>query len=372
MKRLATALTCVLLTSSAWAQNSPVRDLAVPTFSTEDIKSTGPNGEPAVSTTKLTLTDEDRQKLKNGHFKVAMAFHMLSNEMNSTELTAMKQTFADLGVNVVGVTDAQMKVERQVGDVESLMALHPDALLSIPIDPVSTESSYRAAAAAGAKLVFIENIPAHMTAGKDYVSCVAADNYGNGMAAADIMAEALGGKGEVGIVFFDANFWVTNQRAEGFKHRIASNYPNIKIVAEGGFTDGNKVTEVADGILANHPKINGIFAVWDVPAEGVIASAKSAGRDDLVITTIDLGANAARLIAENGMIKGLGAQRPYDQGVAIATVTAYGLINKPAPAFVASPPLPVVRANLLQAWREAYHQAPPKELVDIMQNGTKQ
>jgi ribose transport system substrate-binding protein len=356
-----------LLTSAAWGQSAPVKELAVPAYSTEDIKSTGPNGEPAVSATKLELTDEERQKLKNGHFKVAMAFHMLSNEMNSTELVALKDTFAKLGVNVVGVTDAQMKVEQQVGDIESLMALHPDALLSIPIDPVSTESSYRAAEKAGAKLVFIENISAHMVAGRDYVSCIAADNYGNGMGAADIMAEALGGKGEVGIVFLDANFWVTNQRAEGFKYRIKTKYPDIKIVAEGGFTDGNKVTEVADGMLANHPKINGVFAVWDVPAEGVMASAKSAGRNDLVITTIDLGANAARLIAEGGMIKGLGAQRPYDQGVAIAMATAYGLIGKPAPAFVAVPPLPVVRVNLLEAWRQAYHQEPPKELVDLVQ-----
>ena len=349
MKSFITILSCVLLTSAAWGQSSPVKELSVPAFSTEDIKSTGPNGEPAVSATKLELTDEDRQKLKDGHFKVAMAFHMLSNEMNSTELVAMKDTFTKLGVNVVGVTDAQMKVEQQVGDIESLMALHPDALLSIPIDPVSTESTYRAASKAGVKLVFIENISAHMVAGKDYVSWIAADNYGNGMAAADVMGEALGGKGEVGVVFLDANFWVTNQRAEGFKYRIKTKYPDIKIVAEGGFTDGNKVTEVADGMLANHPKINGVFAVWDVPAEGVMAAAKSAGRNDLIITTSDLGANAARLIAEGGMIKGLGAQRPYDQGVAIATATAYGLIGKPAPAFVAVPPLPVVRANLLEA-----------------------
>ena len=119
MKSFITILSCVLLTSAAWGQSSPVKELSVPAFSTEDIKSTGPNGEPAVSATKLELTDEDRQKLKDGHFKVAMAFHMLSNEMNSTELVAMKDTFTKLGVNVVGVTDAQMKVEQQVGDIES-------------------------------------------------------------------------------------------------------------------------------------------------------------------------------------------------------------------------------------------------------------
>ena len=139
MKSFITIFACVLFTSAALGQSAPVKELAVPAYSTEDIKSTGPNGEPAVSATKLELTDEERQKLKNGHFKVAMAFHMLSNEMNSTELVAMKDTFTKLGVNVVGVTDAEMKVEQQVGDIESSWRCILMRFSSIPIDPVSTE-----------------------------------------------------------------------------------------------------------------------------------------------------------------------------------------------------------------------------------------
>ena len=366
MKTRIGILALALLGTVALAPVASAAELAVPAFSTDDIKSTGPNGEPAVSATKLSLTDEEKQKLKDGHFKVAIASHMLSNEMNNTQLQAMRDTFGALGVEVVGVTDAQMKVETQVANIESLMALKPDAILSTPIDPVSTEASYRAAAKAGAKIVFIENIAANFKPGVDYVSAIAADNFGNGMAAADIMAEAIGGKGEVGVVFFDASFFVTTQRSEGFKYRIKEAYPDIKIVAEAGFTDQNRVSEVADGMLANHPNLAGVFAVWDVPAEGVMASAKSAGRNDLVITTIDLGANVARIIAEDGMVKGLGAQRPYDQGVAIAMATAYGLIGKPAPAFVAVPPLPVVRANLLDAWKEAYHTDAPQALADLV------
>ncbi|MCW2308989.1 substrate-binding domain-containing protein [Rhodobium gokarnense] len=366
MRKYLAVTACVLFASAMAAQSPLAKELSVPAYSTEDLKSTGPNGEPAASAMSLELTAEDRQKLKDGKFKVAFAFHMLSNEMTTTELAAIKDTFNELGVELVGVTDAQMKVETQVSNIESLMALQPDLLLSTPIDPISTAASYRAAAEQGAKLVFVENIAHGMVAGKDYVSCIAADNYGNGVAAADIMAEAIGGEGEVGVVFFDANFWVTDQRAEGFKDRIAEKYPNIKVVAEGGFTDQNRVTEVVDGILVNHPQIDGIFAVWDIPAEGTIAAAKSAGRGDLIVTTIDLGANAARIIAEDGMIKGLGAQRPYDQGVAIATTAAYALIDKKAPEFVAVPPLPVVRANLLKAWEEAYHEPAPDNIAELM------
>ena len=72
-------------------------------------------------------------------------------------------------------------------------------------------------------------------------------------------------------------------------------------------------------MLTSNPSIKGIWAVWDVPAEGVISAARTAGRDDLVITTIDLGENVAIDMASGGFVKGLGAQRPYDQGVTEAT-----------------------------------------------------
>jgi ribose transport system substrate-binding protein len=115
-------------------------------------------------------------------------------------------------------------------------------------------------------------------------------------------------------------------------------------------------------MLAAHPSLKGIWAVWDVPAEGVISSARTAGRDDLVITTIDLGKNVAMDMAHDGFVKGLGAQRPYDQGVIEALLAGYGLIGKKAPAFVALPALPVSKDNLLDAWQIVYRQSAPVEL----------
>ena len=53
-------------------------------------------------------------------------------------------------------------------------------------------------------------------------------------------------------------------------------------------------------MLIANPSIKGIWAVWDVPAEGVISAARTAGRDDLVITTIDLGENVAIDMAQDG------------------------------------------------------------------------
>ena len=63
----------------------------------------------------------------------------------------------------------------------------------------------------------MDNVPQGMTAGKDYVSVVSADNFGNGVISAHLMAKALGGKGEIGLIFHEADFFVTKQRYQGFK-----------------------------------------------------------------------------------------------------------------------------------------------------------
>lgn len=120
-------------------------------------------------------------------------------------------------------------------------------------------------------------------------------------------------------------------------------------------------------MLTKHPNLKGIFVVWDVPAEGALAAARSAGRNDLAITTIDLGTNVALDIAQGGMIKGLGAQLPYDQGVAEAILAAYALLGKETPPYVAVPALQVTKENILDSWKTVYQVDAP----NTIQNAAK-
>jgi ribose transport system substrate-binding protein len=89
-------------------------------------------------------------------------------------------------------------------------------------------------------------------------------------------------------------------------------------------------------------------------------------RDDLVVTTVDLGANVALSIARDGIVKGLGSQLPYHQGVAEAIVAAYSLLGKDAPSFVALPALRVTKENLAEAWRTVYRVDAPQEVLDAL------
>jgi ribose transport system substrate-binding protein len=230
---------------------------------------------------------------------------------------------------------------------------------------VATAAAYKKVAAAGVKLVFIGNTAKGMTVGKDYVSVVSADDYGNGVVSAHLMAKALGGKGEIGLVFHEADFFVTKQRYDAFKSTIASDYPDIKIVEEQGIAGpdfAGDAQSVANAMLSKHPTLAGIWGVWDVPAEGIMAAARASGRADLKIATEDLGKNVAIALAKNELVVGLGAQRPFDMGVTQVDLAAGALLGKKQPGYVAIPALPVEHSNVLEAWKQVYHQDAPADL----------
>lgn len=329
------------------------------------VLSKGPNGEEPTAAGEVELTADEIDQIKAKRATAAIVLHYAGNDWSNAQVDGLKAQFAEMGIDVIATTDANFKPEKQVSDIETVLAKKPDIIVSIPTDPVATADAYRKAAEQGVKLVFMDNVPQGFTPGEDYVSVVSADNYGNGVASAHLMAKALNGKGKIGVIYHEADFFVTKQRYEGFKKTIADAYPEIEIVAEqgiGGPDFAGDAEEVASAMLTRNPDLDGIWAVWDVPAEGVLAATRATGRDDLAITTIDLGQNVAIDIAQGGPIKGLGAQRPYDQGVTEAKLAGYALLGKKAPEYVALNALPVEPANLAEAWEAVYHQGLPSKV----------
>ena len=157
--------------------------------------STGPNGEKATPASERNAHARGTRQGQGKHATAALVFHYGGNDWSNAQQAALKAQFAAEGIDVIAVTDAGFKPEKQVADIETVMAKKPDIIVSIPVDAVATAAAYKAAADKGVKLVFMDNVPKGFIAGKDYVSSVSADNYGNGVAAAHLMAKALGGQG---------------------------------------------------------------------------------------------------------------------------------------------------------------------------------
>jgi ribose transport system substrate-binding protein len=328
------------------------------------VYSVGPHGEQATPASQVQLTPQELQKIRGMNAKAAIVLHYGGNDWSNAQVDGLKHQFAAMGIKVIAVTDANNDPNRQVSDIETVLNKKPNIIVSIPTDPVATASAYKMAVDQGVKLVFMDNVPSGFKAGTDYVSAVSSDNFGNGVTAALLMAKKLNGKGKIGLIYHAADFFVTKQRYEGFKATIGK-FPGIQIVSEKGVPGPDYTTQAetaASAMMTRYPDLKGIWAVWDVPAEGVLSAARNNGREDIVVTTCDLGLTVAVAIHKGQIVYGLGAQRPFDQGTTEALLAGYGLLGKKAPPYVALNSLPVTQANVLNEWQTVYHKAPPSVL----------
>lgn len=335
---------------------------ALPALQPEGIVGQGPNGEPAASPDDVQISDEDAATIKAGKngtpFKVALVFQF-SGDWPNGQTKGLTDEFSKYGVEIISNTEANFKVDKQIANIENAIQLKPDGIVSIPVDDVATAPAYKKISEAGIKLVFMDNAAKGLTAPGDYVSVVSADSQGNGQVAAKKLSCYIPEGGTVGIVDFGITFFVTNQRTKGARDWFAANRPDIKL-KDANFTDPNQAGDVAANFLTANPDVNGVWAVWDGPAQGVIAALRAQGKN-LPVATIDLGDQAATDLASSEYLKGVGAQRPYSQGVAEARAMMLALIGKDVPAWIGVPALPVIQNSLRQGYEDSWAKPLPEK-----------
>ena len=334
------------------------------------VVSDGQDGAKGFPAADLKLTDEQIAKVKAGNFTVAISMGWMGDDWASQQLIGLKETFESMGIKVVAETNANWDDAKQIADLDTISVLKPSLLVSIPLNGQTTASAYQKIAAAGTKVVFIDQAVEGMTAGKEYASIISSDNLQLGMYLADELADALGGKGNVAAMYYANDFYVTNLRYEGFIARVLAKYPDLHVVAAVGHNNPNKGQEVADGLLARYPTLDGVYASWSIPAMGAVTSATVAGRTpaNFKIVNENFDQIVALNMAQNGFIAGISSQRPYDQGVAEAKTGALALIGEPTPPYIVVPPLKVERSNLAASYKTIYRVDLPAEMVTAVAN----
>ena len=363
-----TALALVLgATLPALAQDLPPEAAALmepmPLSPTGQVVPGYPEGAPASTADIFTFTDEDVAKLKDGKFTAGLVMHTMDAGWPALQVAGITKTLNEFGIEVVAITDAKFQPGQQISDLEQMIARAPDVIFSIPIDPQSQSSAYKKAAAAGIKLVFMDNVPVDMTPGTDYVTVVASDNEKNAYFAAQELVAAIGGEGQVGVItlVYDYYYSVAARKAGALK--AFAEHPGIKVAEVGTFDSPEKAYGVATAMMTANPDLKGVFVAWDTPAQQVVAAAKTLGRD-LIVTTNDIAQDSALNVAR-GEILAIGAQQPYDQGVAEAKAAAYALLGKEVPPYISVPTLRVKKVNLLSALEQVTKEPAPASVVEL-------
>ena len=332
-----------------------------------DIKATaGPNGETPTPVSDLILTDAEVAKVKAGSYKAAMLWHTSSAFVNAVQSGAQAE-FDRLGVSVVATAAANMNAGTQANQVQTTMAKKPNIILSLPVDPVSAAQAFQPAVTAGTKLVFLSNVPQGYTVGKQYTSIVTDDLYAMGKSAAEALGKSLGGTGTVGVLFYNASYYVTNQRDAAFVDTLKSEFPNIQIVAQQGFSDASTTQAMAGAMLTQHPKLDGIYVSYAQPAaEGVLAALRTVGNTHTKVVTLDIDDPIMIDMATGGSTVAVVADQAWNLGKGMADAAAYALIGKTAPAFAVAGALTITKSNIAQGYQDSLHTAVPSDLQKVL------
>nr|WP_309100341.1 substrate-binding domain-containing protein [Fredinandcohnia onubensis] len=338
-------------------------DLTIPdVVSAPDVITTkGPDGETATWYDALRLTPDEVQKVRS--MKLRAAFEApTESEWGNANLRGYKAGAEMLGIELAGTAYAELDPSRQKENMESFMALGVDMIDSQPQEIGLAAKTYDPLVEKGIDLTFLSNVPEGYTPGKEYVGALTDSLYDMGVDAADLLAEAIGGEGEILTITVSSVNYVSNTRDNAFKETIEKKYPKIKIVDNGGFELVKDAGNVANGLLTRYPNVKGVYVSFSTPAIEVLEVLRSLGKKDVKVTTMDLDTICTLDMVNDGNIYGIVADLPFAMGYGRAMLGAYGALGKEAPKYITSPSFKITKENVEEGWKMSFGEELPEDI----------
>lgn len=180
------------------------------------------------------------------------------------------------------VLDAGGDVARQIGQLRDLIQQRVDAIIIWPTNGQAVVPGIRQAKRAGIPVVVTNSKIAE--AGNEFIAAFSGpDNIAQGRHAAEMMCEALDGKGQIVQIAGQPGYTTAMERAQGFEERLAEACPDVKLM-ETQPADWNreKAQRVMENFLTKYDQIDGVYAGDDNMGVGALNAAKAAGRKDII------------------------------------------------------------------------------------------
>jgi len=255
-----------------------------------------------------------------------------------------------IGGNGVKVTTVSAKYDlnTQVGQIENFIASKVDLIIVNASDPKGIAPVLKKARDAGIVVMAVD------VGAENADATIMSDNTMAGVESCKVIAERLGGKGNV-VIVNGPPVTAVIARVAGCKQALAGT--GIRILSDNqdakGSLDGGM--EVMTNLLTAHRRINAVFAINDPSAIGAELAIKQSGRSDVVmVASVDGAPDAeAALKSKNSIFAVTAAQNPYKMA-AMAVEIGYDIMNgkRPPNPTVLIPTPAITRENVAayQGW----------------------
>jgi len=207
--------------------------------------------------------------------------------------------------------ETESQVDKQIEMVQAALAKNPAAICLAALDTKALVPQLEEAQSKGIPVIgFDSGVDSDIP-----VATATTDNIAAAGAAADKMAELIGGEGEVAVIVHDQTSRTGIDRRDGFVNRIAEKYPNIKVVdVQYGGGDQLKSTDLAKAIIQANPNLKGFFGANEGSIIGVLNAVTELGMEGkLVVIGYDAGKQQKDAI-RSGLEAGAISQDPVGIG----------------------------------------------------------
>ena len=205
--------------------------------------------------------------------------------------------------------ETEAMVDKQIDMLSAALAKHPQAIGFAALDSQAAIPLLKKAQAEKIPVIAFDS---GVDSDIPLTTCTTNNIAAAGLAA-DKMAEAIGGAGEVAVIVHDQTSRTGIDRRDGFLARMKEKYPNIKIVSvQYGAGDHLKSAEIAKAMIQANPNLKGIFGANEGSAEGAAIGVKESGKK-LVLIGYDSGKEQKAAIMSGEMLGAI-TQNPIGIG----------------------------------------------------------
>jgi len=252
---------------------------------------------------------------------IGFAVSTLANPFFVTMKEGGEAKAKELGIEMVTL-DAQDSPEKQVSQVEDLIARKVDVIILNPVDSDAIVTAVMEANEAGIPVITVTR----PSKGGVVAQHLDIDNAQAGQMVAQELVKVLNGKGKVAILEGIPGAPSAQQRQEGFL-AVLKDYPDIQVVssltANYSREQGSKVME---DVLQANPELDAVYAHNDEMALGAVRAIIAAGRmEEIKVFGIDAIDDAIQAI-KNGEMVATVKQQPALQ-MATAVESANKIMN---------------------------------------------
>ena len=224
--------------------------------------------------------------------------------------------------------NTEAEIDKQTDILNAAIAKKPQGLGFAALDSQAQVPALQKAADAGIPIVAVDS---GVESDLPLTTCTT-DNVNAAGAAADKLAEAIGGEGEVAAQIHDQTSATGIGRRDGFVNRIKEKYPKITIVDIKYANDALKATDDIKATLQAFPNLKGIFASNEGTAVGLAVALKESGAK-VVGVGYDSGKTQKDAILD-GTLLGSITQNPVGIGECVVNSLAKAMKGETLPKVI--------------------------------------